>query len=85
MSKMSSNTKSTEQSILPYDIDNEDYLNSNKSIYKLIFLHNPNLSKENKDHMVKYGIVREQRDETLCESLANIFNDAFKLAKEKKT
>ena len=33
---------------------------------------------------MKYGIIQKQKDETLCERLENIFNDDFKLAKEKK-
>ena len=32
---------------------------------------------------MKYGIIQKQKDETLCERLENMFNDGFKLAKER--
>ena len=81
---MSSSMKSMKLSVLPDEIDNNSYVATNEIIYGLISDHSPNLSKEHKEQIVKYGIIREQKNGTLCKSLEIIFNDGFELT-EKKT
>ena len=79
---MISNIESMKQSVSPDGIDNAEYVHANKSIYILMFLYNPNLLKENKYHIMKYGIIQEQRDKSLCERLEDMFIDCFNLEQE---
>ena len=80
MSKITLDIGSSRESFLPDEIYNEKYFGTNEIVYNLMFHQNPNLSKENKDNLVKYGIIREQRDKSLCERLQDMFLDVFKLA-----
>ena len=59
MSKMTLDIGSSKESFLPDEIDNEKYVAANEIVYNLMFHQNPNLSKENKDNLVKCGIIRE--------------------------